>query len=71
MVGLVKDMEAVPVLKGTEKFYDFSREEQQEHALMRVRAFYDNYREKYFTNFTPNFTPWYTINFQGMVSNLV
>ena len=61
--GFIKDMKAVPELMSSEKWYDYSREEQQENALMRLRKFYDNYRDKYFTNFTSHYFPWYSINF--------
>jgi Acyl-coenzyme A oxidase N-terminal len=72
ILDLVKDMEADPVLKCSEKWYDYSREEQQEVLLQRMRKYYDLYRDKYFTNFKQHMTPWWTISFQGLVSpNLV
>jgi hypothetical protein len=35
--------------QSSEKWYDMSREEQQENALKRLRRYYDTHREKYFT----------------------
>lgn len=63
-----KDMQSDPRLMGTEKWYDFTREEQQENMLMRIRLIYDKFRDKYFTNFKFSFLPWYTVGFQGVVS---
>ena len=44
-------MNRIEVLRGSEKWYDMSREEQQENALLRFRTMYDNYNDKYFKNF--------------------
>ena len=68
--GIFEDMERVPELRGSEKWYDMSREEQQENALKRVKVYLDNYKEKYFTNFKQHFVPWWTLGFQGLVSNI-
>ena len=64
--GIFNDMDT-PVLRGSEKWYDMSREEQQENALMRLRNIFDNHKEEYFTNFKQYKIMWYTLGFQGMV----
>ena len=63
-----EDMNRFEVLRGSEKWYDMSREEQQENALLRLRTIYDNYHDKYFKNFKQHMTPWWTLGFQGLVS---
>jgi hypothetical protein len=65
--GFWEDVEKVDALKASEKWYDYTREEQQENALMRIRTFYDKYNEKYFKNYQQHMIPWYTLNFQGLV----
>lgn len=66
--GFIEDMEAIPELRGTEKWYDMTREEQQENALMRLRKMYDVYNSKYFKNYTQSYVPWFALTFQGLVS---
>ena len=63
MKDLINDMESDPVLIGSEKWYDMSREEMQENGLKRVRRIYDLYRQKYFLNFKLNYNPWWAISF--------
>ena len=57
------DFENDDVLRGTEKWYDFSREEQQENALLRFRRLFDKHNDRYFGKFEPHMTPWYTLGF--------
>jgi hypothetical protein len=42
------DMESDPALMPTEKWYDMSREEQQETSLRKLRLYFDKFRDKYF-----------------------
>ena len=61
-------MESHPDTIFTEKFYDQTREEQIESGLKRFRAYYDLYKDKYFTNFKRNYVPFWTFTHQGLVS---
>lgn len=65
--GIMEDFNRVEILRGSEKWYDMSREEQQENALARLRAMYDNYPDKYFKSYKQHMTPWWTLGFQGLV----
>ena len=64
--GIWGDVQADPQLHGSEKWYDFSREEQQEDSMRRLRRYYDTHKEKYFTGFKFSYVPWTTISFQGL-----
>ena len=69
--GIWGDLKSDPQLHSTEKWYDFSREEQQEDAMRRLRRYYDTHREKYFTGFKFSYIPWWTISFQGLVGSYI
>ena len=47
----------------SEKWYDYSREEQIENGLLRFRRLHDLYKDKYFTNFKFHYVPWWSLNF--------
>lgn len=68
ILGLYGDLKEDPLKQSSEKWYDMTREEQQENALKRLRRYYDTHREKYFTGFKFSYYPWSTISFQGLVS---
>ena len=56
-------MQEDPQKQSSEKWYDMSREEQQENALKRLRRYYETHREKYFTGFKFSYYPWWTVSF--------
>lgn len=53
-----KDFEEDPVLRSSEKFYDFTREEQQEDLLRKVRHIFQNKNTNYYENYYSHFLPW-------------
>lgn len=65
--SIVEDFNKDPVLRSSEKFYELTRAEQQELLLKKMRHLYDNYRDKYFTNFKPFFVPWFAVGIQGVL----
>ncbi|TNV82173.1 hypothetical protein FGO68_gene6753 [Halteria grandinella] len=69
--GIIADVERYEVLKGSEKWYDMSREEQHENALLRLRTMYDKYFDKYFKEYKPSMTSWWSVGFQGLMPFMV
>jgi hypothetical protein len=56
-------MENDPILRSSEKWYDYTREEMYEVMLKKVRRYWDLHKEKYFINYKFNYHPWWSISF--------
>jgi hypothetical protein len=52
-------MEADPVLKFTEKWYDMTREEQIQHNFKKFARLYHTHGVKYFKDFKPAYISFY------------
>ena len=48
-----------------------TREEQHENAMFRLRTYYDNYFNKYFRDYAPHMTSWWSVGFQGLLPFMV
>jgi hypothetical protein len=40
-----------PILRNTEKWYEFTRSEMHEHQLKKLARFWELHKERYFTGF--------------------
>ena len=52
-------MESDPILRNSELWYDYTREEQMEHFLKKARRVWELNKEKYYHNYEPDYIVWY------------
>ena len=62
--------ESDPVLRNTHEWYDMTREEKQDTLIRKVRRAWELRKEKFFTNYSPDYIVWYQLMFPGQVTSI-
>ncbi|CDW74570.1 acyl-oxidase family protein [Stylonychia lemnae] len=61
-----KILESDPILHNHHEFYEFTREEQIEHNLQKVKRMYEIDKKKYFQDYSEGYFQWYYYIFKGI-----